>query len=88
MPPAGERPLIDYPCKWEYRVIGTDTAALRTAITEVLTDLHPDQNHTITPANRNGKYLSLSVSLTVRNEPHRDAIYQALNRHPTTRMVL
>ena len=40
---APERPDIEYPCNWEFRIIGADEAGLREAIAGVV----GNQNHEI-----------------------------------------
>jgi putative lipoic acid-binding regulatory protein len=84
MDPSSDRPLIDYPCEWEYRVIGIDPDEIRAAIHEVVGDM----DHQLREANRSGKYLSMSLTLMVEDEAHRDALFQALNAKPKVRMVI
>ena len=42
---AQERPDIEYPCNWEFRIIGADEAGLREAIAGIV----GNQNHEIRP---------------------------------------
>ncbi len=77
---------MDYPCQWGYKVIGTEDAGLRSAITEIVQDIP----HSVTPSNRSisGKYICLNVEILVLNEDQRLTIYEGLRRHPAVKIVL
>ena len=38
------RPVIEYPCPWEYKVIGENESAMRQAVADVMIDI----NHKVT----------------------------------------
>lgn len=80
------KPLIVYPCRWEYKVIGLSEDSMRAAIAEIVAGLE----HTLTFSNasREGKYCSLLLAVTVASEEHRNEIFAALQNHPDIRMVL
>ncbi len=82
----GQKPDIDYPCQWGYKVIGTDEAVLRSAVTEVVQDVA----HSVRPSNRSasGRYICLDVEILVLNEDQRLTIYEGLRRHPAVKIVL
>jgi len=77
--------VIDYPCLWHYTVIGSDEDAIRAAIADVTAGAGD-----ITASRRSaaGKYVSLSVALQVEDEHRRIAIYEALRKAPSVKMVL
>ena len=79
-------PRLDYPRRWEYRVIGTADEHVRAAIAAAMGPLE----HVVRPGNtsRAGRYVSLSVLVTVRDEQHRNALFVALRGHPEVRFVL
>lgn len=79
-------PVLEYPRLWEYRVIGQSAERLREIIAQVL----GEQEHTIEPGNtsRGGKYVSLNVAVTVRDEAHRNEIFQGLRGHAEVKLVL
>jgi putative lipoic acid-binding regulatory protein len=81
-----ERPEIAYPCRWEYKAIGSDREMMETAILEIVEDL--DYTLDFSNASRTGKYCSLLLVVTVDSEEHRNSIFQALRAHPDIRMVL
>ena len=80
------RPEIHYPCQWQYRVIGEDRAAMYQAIANWI----PATVYTLCDANvsSGGRYLSLSLEVTVNDDAERMRIYQLLAGDPAIRMVL
>ena len=83
---CGCRPQIDYPCRWQYRIIGEDRTAMLAAIAaqvDVAACVIDDAN-----TSSSGRYLSLNLEITVNDEPERLHLYQALSGHPAIRMVL
>ncbi len=80
------RPKIDYPCKWEYKIIGTDINLILSAIEEAV----PGMQYDVTPSNvsKKGNYFSLNLQLEVPNEVIRDLIYENLEKKPGIKMVL
>jgi len=78
-----DKPKLEYPCEWEYRVIGDSAEALRGAVSELLGAFE----YALENGNRKGKWLSLSVKLTVKSEEERDELHRRLNAHPAVRMV-
>ena len=83
---SGCKPEIHYPCQWQYRVVGEDRAAMHQAITTWISA----SAYTICDANvsSGGRYLSLSLEVTVNDDTERLSIYQLLAGDPAIRMVL
>ena len=81
-----ERPKIEYPCEWEYKVIGRDVEK----IIKVIEDAANGLNFTITPSNvsKNEKYFSLNFKVEVPNEVVRDLVYQKLEESEEIKIVL
>ncbi len=81
-----ERPEIDYPCSWIYKVVGRD----RTLLEEVIITACAPEDVTISHSNASssGKYHSLNAELTVKDEATRLAIYESLKCHPIVKLVL
>ena len=81
-----DHPEIDYPCRWEYRVIGEDAERLRLAVLAVVSA----HEHAITPGNtsRNGRYVSLSVFVRVLDESQRLAIFESLSAQDAVKYLL
>jgi putative lipoic acid-binding regulatory protein len=83
---SGCKPEIAYPCRWQYRIIGEDRAAMHRAITTSVAAA----DCTIKDANvsSSGRYLSLSLEVTVHTDAERLQLYRLLAGHPAIRMVL
>ncbi len=79
------KPDIEYPCPWNYKLIGTDEAELKTAVAGLITE-----PHRLAPSNasKTGKYISLNLTVDVTDETHRDAVYNRLSGSPAIRMVM
>ncbi len=83
---SGCKPEIDYPCRWQFRIIGEERAAMVEAIA-TLTGIPADE---IAEANvsSGGRYLSLKIELVVHDDDERLGFYRLLAAHPAIRMVL
>jgi uncharacterized protein len=81
-----ERPEINYPCEWSYKVIGTDVEMILAAIDDASCGIEYD----VTPSNvsKNEKYYSLDVTLEVPSEFMRDFIFQKLKDSEHIKIVL
>ncbi|MBT3277766.1 MAG: DUF493 domain-containing protein [Phycisphaerales bacterium] len=77
---------IDYPCMWQFRLIGSDLAALQRCVVELV----GHRPHTSQPANASsgGKFVSLNLSMKVQTAEDRDAVFLALKSHPAVKVVL
>ena len=80
------KPIIDYPCKWLYKVIGTEQDKLHQAILEIITGTPCEIN--LSNSSSSGKYLCLNLEITVHDEDERNAIYLDLKAHPQVKIVL
>ena len=81
-PPA----KINYPCDWEYRIIGPDEAALKTAAAQVMGGRKYDL--AFSNISKTGKYFSLSVKTFVESEEARNNLYAAFAKHPAIKTIL
>ncbi|HSW46616.1 MAG TPA: DUF493 domain-containing protein [Phycisphaerae bacterium] len=86
MSDSADRPSIEYPCPWEYKIIGQDQFAMRQAVAGLLDDI--EYTITFSHFSRAGKYCSLLVALTVSDEEQRTSIFAALKGHADIMMVL
>ena len=77
---------IQYPCDWGFRIVGTHEKLIRQLVEEIV----GEQNHTLDASNTSagGKYVSMRLSLQVRDEEHRNEIHQLLTAHDAVKMVL
>jgi uncharacterized protein len=80
-----QKPKIEYPCSWNYKVIGTNKAVLVKTVSEILNDpfdLSPSK------ISEKGKYISLNLYIEVQSESHRDGIYKSLKASEQIKMVM
>ena len=77
---------IEYPCAWNFKVIGREEELMRQAVAEIV----GDHAYTLTLSNRSthGKYCCLNLDMVVLNEPHRHNTFEALRLHQSIRFVL
>ena len=85
-PEDEQRPEIIYPCRWEYKIIGTHREQMEAAIVAIMQGL--DYTLNFSHASSKGKYCSFLLAVTVEDEEHRNAIFKALHTHSDIRMVL
>ena len=80
------KPILEYPCRWLYKVIGDDLEALQRAALEII----GSQSCAISRSNssRTGKYHCLDIEVEFKNETNRNTIYQALKNHPQVKLTL
>lgn len=80
------RPKIEYPCEWEYRIIGPDEENMRNAVVEIL----KAKQYTLFFSNisKAGKYISFALKTIVATEKERNEIYVFLRGHPAIKSVI
>jgi len=77
---------INYPCRWLYKVIGSDQEQLYLALGEIIG--HGSCDISFSNSSSSGKYICLNVEVLVENEEKRNSIYMDLKAHPQVRIVL
>jgi len=81
-----QKPLIEYPCKWSFRVIGSDEPLMRKAVETTVGD--SAYSLMVSNASKTGKYVSLNLETVVRDKGHRNQIYNGLKAAQPIKMVL
>jgi len=81
-----KKPIINYPCDWQYKVIGTDLDELIKAI-EIVAD---GMEYKISSSNvsSKGNYFSVNLKVFVTSEVIRDIIFEKLEANEFVKMVL
>lgn len=77
---------IEYPCEWNYTVIGADEALLRDAVAEVFRG--KEYRVEYSKKSKAGKYISLIVKAKTISEDDRVKQFSFLSKHPTIKIVL
>jgi putative lipoic acid-binding regulatory protein len=82
--------LLTFPCVFPIKIVGRREDGYAQAISEIVLrhapDFHPDTME-MRPS-RNGRYLSLTVTLNAKSREQLDALYSELSKHPMVMMVL
>ena len=81
-----QRPKIEYPCEWEYRIVGTDQEALKKSVCDVVKGR--EYSLTFSNISRNGKYISLGLTTIVEDEAVRNEIFASLKAQPSVEIVI
>lgn len=79
-------PEITYPTPWGYRIVGTSEHDIRAHVFELLVGVEHDL--VLGRRSSGGRYVSLHLSLVVKDEAQRLAIYDHLARHEAVRFVV
>lgn len=85
-PETPERPEIEYPCTWVYKVIGEDCTLLKEIIVATCAPQKVKISHS--HSSSKGKYHSLNAELVVPDETARLAIYDSLKQHSAVKIIL
>ncbi len=87
---SGGSPLLTFPCVFPLKVMGRREDGFAQTVSEIVLrhagDFSP---HTIEMrTSKNGRYLSLTVTINARSREQLDALYTELSGHPLVMMVL
>jgi len=79
------RPEIEYPTDWHYKIIGDNVDEMLNTINEI-SELY---NSELTPSSisKKGNYVSLNLTVLVENEIIRNEIYTRLVSNPSVKIV-
>jgi len=81
-----EKPIIEYPCEWGYRIIGTNKDKLEAVVFEIIGNR--DYKQKGGNSSSKGKFCSLSTACQVESEEDRNAIFKAFQDHEDVKMVI
>ena len=81
-----EKPEINYPTKWGFKVIGRDKDKVEQAIKDIL--CNKTHSCKFSNSSKGGKFSSFSAECTVDNEEERDALYKAFGEHSDVNYVM
>lgn len=88
--PHDPESLLTFPCVFPMKVMGRREDGFAQTVAEIVrrhaADFHPETIEM--RASKNGRYLSLTVTLNARSREQLDALYSELSKHPMVMMVL
>jgi putative lipoic acid-binding regulatory protein len=91
-PPGAPRTesLIEYPCKFPIKVMGTKVEGLVHAITNIAEQFDPafDASTIELRESKGGKYLGVTVTVNATSREQLDELYRTLSTHPMVKVVL
>lgn len=92
-PLEGKKAHIDYPCSWEYTLIGIDAVRIQAAVDRILSSTefwgeNPRYSLTDSRESGKGKYRSLHLRVDVSDENERLRLFAALREDEAIRFVL
>lgn len=82
--------LIEFPCLFPVKIIGTHTPTFIDEITQITIKHFPDfedKNLVHKPSQKNS-YLAITITVLAENKELLDAFYQEITKHPQVKMVL
>jgi putative lipoic acid-binding regulatory protein len=84
-----DRPKIEYPTNWGFKLIGRDKDALLTCIKEIM-EIEGDKKHLCSIGNRSrtGKFTTYNASCIVDSEEERNRIFKYFEDHDDVDMVI
>jgi len=88
--PQASESLLTFPCVFPLKVMGRREDGFAQTVADVVrrhaSDFNPATLEMRT--SKNGRYLSLTVTLNARSREQLDALYSELSKHPMVMMVL
>ena len=83
---SSEKPKIEYPCNWSYKIIGTDVDEMITVIESATLGMEYEINSS--NVSSKGNYFSLNLKVLVTSEVIRDIIFEKIESSEFVKMVL
>ena len=79
-----DQELFGFPCPFPIKAMGANTPAFEALVVEIVRRHAPDLGEAAvrTRPSREGKWLSVTVTVTARSRAQLDAIYRELSAHP------
>ena len=88
--PQQPESLLTFPCVFPIKVMGRRQDEFAQVITDIVLkhapDFHPETIEM--RSSKQGRYLSLTVTINAKSREQLDALYSELSKHPMVTMVL
>jgi putative lipoic acid-binding regulatory protein len=87
---ADDDTLFEFPCDFPIKAMGEASAGFEAVVLEIVQKHAPDlgDGAVRTRPSRNGRYLSITVTIRARDKQQLDAIYADLSAHRDVLMAL
>ena len=87
---SGNESLLTFPCVFPMKVVGRREDGFAQTVSEIVLRHAPDFRPVTMEmrTSKNGRYLSLTVTIHARSREQLDALYSELSKHPKVAMVL
>ena len=85
-----QQSLLTFPVDFPMKIVGRREGGFAQGVMEIVLKHAPDfqpANMEMRPS-KQGKYLSLTVTINARSQEQLDALYTELSKHPRVMMVL
>jgi len=85
-----QKPLLTFPCEFPMKVMGRREDGFAQLVSEIVMRHAPDFDPATIEmrSSKQGRYLSLTVTIQARSREQLDALYSELSGHPMVIMVL
>jgi len=85
-----QKPLLTFPCEFPMKVMGRREDGFAQLVSEIVLKHAPDFDPATIEmrSSKQGRYLSLTVTIQARSREQLDALYSELSGHPMVIMVL
>ena len=80
------KPVITYPCRWSYKLFGTDQDRMCEAVAQAVTGA--DYTLRLSRSSKHKKYHCMNLDIQVMSEQDRTEIFQALSSHKAFVLIL
>jgi len=90
MTDADTETLFDFPCQFPIKVMGVNDDQFTSIVIEIVAKHVADlsEDSVKSKASKNGKFISLTVTIEAQSKQHVDAIYMELTAHDRVLMAL
>lgn len=90
MPNSQQTSLIEYPCHFPIKVMGSSVDGFLEAIVNVVRHFDPafDASTVEQRPSKGGNYMGLTLSVYVSHREQLDEVYRTLSTHPMVKVVL
>jgi putative lipoic acid-binding regulatory protein len=80
------KPKINYPCNWGFKVIGTDKEKLESCIFDIMAH----RNYKCREGNisSKGKFITINADCEVSSQEERDELFKAFRDHCDVKIVI